>query len=290
MRRLVLFAAVALILGSVAIALSMRPSTLPAEMTEAEPFMFGVIADPHVGTDDIDVQGNNNTVRLQLALEWLANEKVKFVILTGDIVHGMHRCRIVEGEWIAYAEAVNRSLPLYTVKGDHEIYNDLYCKYTGNMKGYTVAAGGFTFLFMSDWNQENKATSNKTWTFDGEQLAWLETQLKTASQPVIMVGHMTLLPGPKVLTGDLQAYCDLIRGNILLHLAGHNHSTVFRNVSGVVEYSPQSLSCTPSWQREDLGDVLPVSILTVADSDLRITQYDVYSGQPMDSWTVPLTA
>jgi predicted phosphodiesterase len=196
----------------------------PADRTLSlgDEYSFIVLTDIHIENGT-----TRNLEKLKNVIEE-ANEKIKFVVVTGDLT----QCGYLH-DYQKFIE-ISRTLgvPCFPVIGNHDLMFDGWSNWKEliGSTSYRVDGGEGGTLFILD-------SANAFYGKD--QLDWLQEELKSSRGRVFVFSHVnlfveSLIPPQQITdTGERARIVSLLRGNCDAMFTGHMHFGAVKEAGGV---------------------------------------------------------
>ncbi|PCI05213.1 MAG: phosphodiesterase [Hyphomicrobiales bacterium] len=194
------------------------------------------LTDCHVVGGDAILYGMNPRARLEQAVASINDEHgdAEFVVVSGDLTHWGD-----EDAYLAFSEQINRlSMPYMLMMGNHdntEAFAHFFPDSSRDHAGFIQSVHETTFgrfLFL-----DTSVTGTHAGGYCQQRLDWLEEQLETSHDPVLIFMHHPPFPvGIKGMDGimmqDSEAFHKVLAPykEIIRHLFfGHIHRPIFGN-------------------------------------------------------------
>ena len=200
---------------------------MPALRELKQPVKLGIITDLHQ-----DIM-HDAPARLTVFLDAMADKKPDALLQLGDFAYPTKDNEVITK---AFEQAHPRTMH---VLGNHEIDGghsfDAVAKIWG-MRGryYTENVDGLNLIILDGNEKPENHKSGYPSYVGNEQLAWLETQLRTLSGPIIVFSHQPLA-GPSCIDNakPVQELLSSAADKVLLAVNGHTHIDHLERVDNV---------------------------------------------------------
>ena len=200
---------------------------MPALRELKQPVKLGIITDLHQ-----DIM-HDAPARLKVFLDAMADKKPDALLQLGDFAYPTKDNEVITK---AFEQAHPRTMH---VLGNHEIDGghsfDAVAKIWG-MRGryYTENVDGLNLIILDGNEKPENHKSGYPSYVGNEQLAWLETQLRTLSGPIIVFSHQPLA-GPSCIDNakPVQELLSSAADKVLLAVNGHTHIDHLERVDNV---------------------------------------------------------
>ena len=200
---------------------------MPALRELKQPVKLGIITDLHQ-----DIM-HDAPARLKVFLDAMADKKPDALLQLGDFASPTKDNEVITK---AFEQAHPRTMH---VLGNHEIDGghsfDAVAKIWG-MRGryYTENVDGLNLIILDGNEKPENHKSGYPSYVGNEQLAWLETQLRTLSGPIIVFSHQPLA-GPSCIDNakPVQELLSSAADKVLLAVNGHTHIDHLERVDNV---------------------------------------------------------
>ena len=209
-------------------ATTILPRTAMAALRELkQPIKLGIITDLHH-----DIM-HDAPARLKVFLDAMADKKPDALLQLGDFAYPTKDNEVITK---SFEQAHPRTMH---VLGNHEIDGghsfDAVAKIWG-MRGryYTENVDGLNLIILDGNEKPENHKSGYPSYVGNEQLAWLETQLRTLSGPIIVFSHQPLA-GPSCIDNakSVQELLSSAADKVLLAVNGHTHIDHLERVDNV---------------------------------------------------------
>jgi 3',5'-cyclic AMP phosphodiesterase CpdA len=206
-----------------------------AQVSESKPFFFLQFSDPQFGMFTANKDFTQETVNFEMAVATANRLKPAFVVITGDLVNKAGDPAQI-AEYKRIAAGLNRSIPLYSVPGNHDVENEptpetvaAYVKEIGP-DHYSFRSGSLAGVVLNSSVIHSPA---KTASLLDQQAAWLRQELKTlrasgARHLVVFQHHPWFLNQ----ADEADEYFNIPRERRLVYLELFKQSGVSALVSG----------------------------------------------------------
>jgi len=200
---------------------------MPALRELKQPVKLGIITDLHQ-----DIM-HDAPARLKVFLDAMADKKPDALLQLGDFAYPTKDNEVITK---SFEQAHPRTMH---VLGNHEIDGghsfDAVAKIWG-MRGryYTENVDGLNLIILDGNEKPENHKSGYPSYVGNEQLAWLETQLRTLSGPIIVFSHQPLA-GPSCIDNakPVQELLSSAADKVLLAVNGHTHIDHLERVDNV---------------------------------------------------------
>ena len=250
------------------------------------PLRFGLLTDPHYA--DTDPKGSRHyresLAKVREAVTRLRAERAGFLAVLGDVKD------MAEGEpearTLSHLKAIEAGIrafggPTYYVLGNHDMDNLskpqalAVLRSTGIPEGqghYAFSHGGVRFITLDATYDRNGADYDhgkfdwKDANVPPAQLAWLESELAAAREPVVVFAHQRLDgDGPTTIRNAPVVRAALERaGKVLAVFQGHDHPGGHSLIKGIHYYTLRAVV-------EGSGEASNAYALAEVGPDLGIT-------------------
>lgn len=195
------------------------------------PLRFGLITDVH---QDIMHDGVD---RLSAFVDAMTRERVDFIAQLGDFCWPHPRNRSFMETWNRFPG------PRYHVLGNHDMDGGYAREQTVGFYGmparhYAFQAGGLKFLVL-DGNDPGGTSRGYKRFVAADQLAWLTTELRQSSQPVVVFIHQAL-DHPQGIENQAEVRAILEQARtatgsprVVAVFSGHHHQDWTRTLAGI---------------------------------------------------------